>query len=100
MDIILYPLLKVISTALSFFQTCVFIYVLLSMLETFGLVNKYSRFVYGIHMFLFRIVDPFLSLIRRFLPKFGNIDLSPMILIFGLYFIQEVIVRILIKFPA
>jgi uncharacterized protein YggT (Ycf19 family) len=100
MDIIIIPFLKVISTALSFFQICLIGYVILSLLEVFGVVNRYSRLTYGIHTFLFRLIEPPLGLIRRFVPRMGNFDFSPMLLYFFIAFLQEVIFRILVKFPS
>ncbi|RME01432.1 MAG: YggT family protein [Calditrichaeota bacterium] len=45
--------------------------------------------------FLYNITDPVLHRIRRYLPPMGGFDLSPLVLIFGLYFIELFLVRTL-----
>ncbi len=54
-------------------------------------VNPYNQFV----RFLYRITEPPLALIRRFLPPFGGLDLSPIVLIFAIIFLDRFIVPIL-----
>jgi len=46
---------------------------------------------------LYRITEPLLRPIRRFLPDLGGIDLSPMVLIFIIIFVQNVIGRLEIR---
>ena len=53
----------------------------MSMLVAFGVVNGRSQIVYTISDFLTRVTDPILNPIRRFLPLFGNVDLSPLVAI-------------------
>ena len=55
--------------------------VVISMLISFGVVNSRSQFVYTIGDFLTRLTNPVLDPIRRILPNFGNIDISPIIAI-------------------
>jgi YggT family protein len=66
---------------------------ILSWLLAFGVVNRYNRGVAVISDFLSRITEPALRPIRRFLPSFGGIDISPIILILILYFISDLIVE-------
>jgi YggT family protein len=100
MDIILVPLLKVVLAIFSLFQTLLFVYIILGWLESFNVVNKYNQLVYMIHNFLFRIIEPVLLPIRRFLPDMGGLDLSPIIVLFAIYFLQGMIERILYRFPS
>ncbi len=74
-----------------------YIYVLIAMavmswLIAFNVVNPRSPIVHGIGEFLFRITDPLLRPIRNFLPNLGGIDVSPVILILLILFIQNVII--------
>jgi YggT family protein len=64
---------------------------ILSWLLVFGVVNRYNRAVAVIGDFLYRITEPALRPIRRFLPNFGGIDISPIILILILYFLKSLI---------
>ncbi len=62
--------------------------VVISMLISFGVVDGRNRFVYTISDFLNRLTDPVLMPIRRMLPNFGAIDISPVIAILLLEALQ------------
>lgn len=64
--------------------------VVLSWLIAFNIVNTRNRFVSIITEFLFRVTEPLLRPIRRVIPNFGGIDISPLILWFILLFILQV----------
>lgn len=64
---------------------------ILSWLLAFGVINRYNRGVAVIGDFLYRVTEPALRPIRRFLPNFGGIDISPMILILILLFLRRLI---------
>ena len=64
---------------------------ILSWLLAFGVINRYNRGVSVIGDFLYRITEPALRPIRALLPNFGGIDISPIILILIIMFIQRVI---------
>ncbi|HEX5454705.1 MAG TPA: YggT family protein [Stellaceae bacterium] len=65
----------------------------LSWLLAFGVINRYNRFVSTVGDFLYRITEPALRPIRNFLPSFGGIDISPVVLILILYFLSDLIVE-------
>ena len=65
---------------------------ILSWLLAFGVVNRHNRAVAVIGDFLYRITEPALRPIRAFLPNFGGIDISPIIVILIIIFIQSVII--------
>ena len=65
--------------------------VVLSWLIAFNALNTRNRFVSICAEFLFRVTEPLLRPIRRFLPNIGGVDLSPLVLFFVLYFIQMLI---------
>jgi YggT family protein len=74
-----------------------YIYVLIAMavmswLIAFSVVNSRSPIVHAIGDFLYRITDPLLRPIRNLLPNLGGIDISPVILILIIIFIQSVII--------
>lgn len=99
MDIILVPLIRVIIMALNAYWWAVVIYVVLGWLEQFNVINRYNNFVYGLHTFLFRIVEPALVPFRRLLPNTGEIDLSPLALILAVYLVQGMLIQLAIRFP-
>ena len=64
---------------------------ILSWLVAFDIINPHNRLVRMIGDFSYRITEPALRPIRRFLPVVGGMDLSPLALIFIIYFIQSFI---------
>jgi YggT family protein len=98
MDIILIPLIQVIMWALDAYWWSVVIYVVIGWLEQFNIINRYNNFVYGLHTFLFRVVEPALHPIRRLLPNMTGVDLSPMALILAIWCVSEMLERIVRKF--
>jgi YggT family protein len=70
--------------------------VVLSWLVSFNVVNTSNRFVYVVGDFLYRITEPALRPIRRVIPAFGGIDISPVILILLLYFLDELLLHSLL----
>lgn len=82
-----------IDTVIGFYLTLVIVQVVLSWLVAFNVVNTRNRFVYLVGDFLYRITEPALKPIRRILPNMGGIDISPLVLILGLYFLQILVRR-------
>jgi YggT family protein len=64
---------------------------ILSWLIAFNVVNTRNQFVSAVAEFLYRITEPVLAPIRNFLPNMGGIDISPIILILLIMFIERVI---------
>ena len=67
---------------------------ILSWLIAFNVVNTRNQFVASIAEFLWRVTGPALRPIRRMMPNLGGIDISPVILILLLIFLQRVIIRL------
>jgi YggT family protein len=65
----------------------------LSWLIAFDVLNTRSRAVHMISDFLNRVTEPVLRPIRRILPNLGGVDVSPIIAILLLWFIQDLIIR-------
>ena len=64
---------------------------ILSWLVAFNVVNTRNQFVSMVGEFLYRITEPLLAPIRSFMPNLGGLDISPIILILIIYFIERVI---------
>ena len=62
--------------------------VLISWLIAFNVLNTQNRFVYTILELTHRLTDPLLYRIRRFLPNLGSFDISPIILLLLIWFIE------------
>jgi len=67
---------------------------ILSWLVAFNVLNTQNRFVFSILDTTYKLTDPVLNKIRRFIPMFGSIDISPVILILFLMFLRNVIFEI------
>lgn len=93
MDTILVPLVQVIVMALQLYLWCIVISAVLSWLVAFNVVNTSNQIVYMVGSFLYKITEPALAPIRRFMPNLGGIDISPVILIFAIIFLQGVLSR-------
>ena len=62
--------------------------VLISWLIAFNVLNTQNRFVYSILELTYRLTNPILNRIRRFLPNLGTLDISPVILLVLIWFLQ------------
>ena len=62
--------------------------VIISWLIAFNILNTHNRFVYSILELTYRLTDPFLNRIRGFLPNLGSLDISPIILLLLIWFIE------------
>ncbi len=62
--------------------------VVISWLVAFNILNTQNRFVYSILDFTYRLTEPFLRRIRGFLPNLGAFDISPIILLLLIWFVE------------
>ena len=62
--------------------------VVISWLVAFNVLNTQNRFVYSVLDFTYRLTEPFLRRIRAFLPNLGAFDISPIILLLLIWFIE------------
>jgi len=84
-------LIEVIELVLQLYVYLLIASAILSWLIAFNVVNTRNQFVAAVAEFLYRITEPVLAPIRSMLPNFGGLDISPIILILIIYFIQRVI---------
>ena len=62
--------------------------VVVSWLIAFNILNTQNRFVYSILELSYRLTEPVLNKIRRFLPNLGTLDISPIILLLLIWFVE------------
>jgi YggT family protein len=84
-------LLFLIDTVISIYIWCLIASAILSWLVAFNVVNPHNRFVRMVGEFLYRITEPALAPIRRYLPSLGGLDLSPVVLILLLVFLRNLL---------
>ena len=89
-------LLTFISYLIQLYVYVVIAGVILSWLMAFGVVNAYNPTVRGIWQGINAVTEPLLRPIRNVLPNLGAIDISPIVLLLGCFFIQGLIGQVLI----
>lgn len=90
-------LLSFISTLISLYTYVIFGAVIMSFLLVFNVINPRNNIVQAVWNALNVLTEPVFMPIRRFLPDFGAIDMSPVVVLLGLYFIQSVVLPNLAK---
>ena len=83
-----------LDSIITMYLWIIIINALLSWLVAFNILNTQNRFVYSVLEVTYKLTDPALNRIRRFLPTFGSIDISPIILILALMFLRNIIFEI------
>ena len=73
---------------LNIYKWIVIANVIISWLVAFNVLNTQNRFVYSVLELTYRLTDPFLNKIRRFLPNLGTLDISPVVLLVLIWFLQ------------
>ena len=83
-----------LDSIITIYLWIIIINALLSWLVAFNVLNTQNRFVFAILDATHKLTDPPLNKIRRFIPMFGSIDISPVILILFLMFLRNIIFEI------
>ena len=83
-----------LDSVITIYIWIVIINAILSWLVAFNILNTQNRFVFSVLDTTSKLTDPVLNKIRRFLPTFGSIDLSPVVLILFLMFIRNLVFEI------
>jgi len=86
-------LLFLIIEFIDLYKLVLIIYVIASWLVGFGIVNTTNRFVYSLLDLLYKLCEPSLRIVKKFVPNFGNFDISPIIVFIILEFIKRFIIE-------
>ncbi len=86
-------ILDVVLMALQFYTYLVIANVVMSLLFQFKVIDWSNQIVRQIWSAVAALTEPVLQRIRAMLPAMGGLDLSPLVLLFAIYFVQNVIVR-------
>ena len=84
-------LLILIDKVIDIYTWIVIAAAIASWLVAFGVVNTRNQVIRWIVDFLYRITEPALRPIRRILPNLGGVDISPVILLLGLFFLRSLL---------
>ena len=85
--------LYIIFQVLQIYKYSVIIYVILSMLISFNIINTNNRIISIVMDFLFKLIEPLLRVIRNVIPNLGAIDVSPVILIIVIEAFQYIMTK-------
>ena len=86
-------LLGLLIQIIDLYKLVLIIYIIFTWLIAFNIINTRNRFVYSIMEILYRLSEPSLRLVRRYVPNFGNIDISPIIVFLLLWFLQSLLIE-------
>ena len=86
-------LLFLIIQIIDLYKIVLIIYVVATWLVGFGIINTRNAFVYSMLTALYKICEPSMRIVKKFIPTFGNIDISPIIVFIALEFIKRLIIE-------
>ncbi|MGL1922465.1 MAG: YggT family protein [Hyphomicrobiales bacterium] len=87
----MFAILSLISSIISILLFILIASAIMSWLIAFGIINMNNQFVATVYSSLQRLTEPLLRPIRRFVPPMGGLDISFIILILALYFIDNIV---------
>lgn len=88
-------LLQFIDVLLDLVTWVIIAQIILSWLLAFNILNMSNKFVASVARVLNQLTEPVLAPLRRILPNFGGLDITPILLFLAIYFI-----RLVILYPA
>ncbi len=86
-------LLGLIIQLISLYQFILLIYIIATWLLNFNIINSSNRLVYSLMEFMYRLCEPSLNFVRRYIPNLGAMDISPFIVYLGLWFIKSLLIE-------
>ena len=86
-------LLGLIIQIINLYKLVLLIYIIATWLISFNIINTSNRFIYSAMEILYRLSEPSLRLVRKYVPTFGNVDISPIIVYLLLWFIQSLLIE-------
>ncbi|MDX8446442.1 YggT family protein [Mesorhizobium captivum] len=93
-------LIQTIVMALDLYWWVIIASAIFSWLYAFNVVNSRNQFVGTIGNMLYRLTEPALRPIRRFMPDLGGIDISPIILLLIIFFVRQFLLTTVLSLVA
>ena len=85
--------LFLIIQIIDLYKYVLIIYVIATWLVGFGILNTTNRFVYSLLEILYKLCEPSIRIVKKYIPNFGNIDISPIIVFIALEFLKRLIIE-------
>lgn len=83
------PIFSLIDAILQLYTLVVFVMVIMSWLVSFNVINRHNKFVDAVWRTLIALTEPVLRPIRNMMPNLGGLDISPVVLLLGVFFLRE-----------
>ncbi len=80
---------ELLNAVIGLFIWALILAAVFSMLASFGVLDTRNRLVWSVGDFLYRVTEPVLRPVRNVMPSFGNIDLSPLVVILLLQYVAR-----------
>lgn len=92
--------LLLVNMVLGLYAWILIISAVVSWLIAFNIINTYNRTVSAVVDVLYRVTEPVLRPLRRIIPNLGGLDISPIVVLFAIWFLQDLIGRYFIPLVA
>lgn len=86
-------LLGLIIQIINLYQVLLLIYIIATWLLNFNIINSSNIFIRSVMETLYRLCEPSLNIVRKFIPNFGSVDISPIIVYLGLLFVKNLLIE-------
>jgi YggT family protein len=86
------PFLELFLTVIDIYKFILIVWIVLSWLISFNIVNRYQPFVSRLYQFLEQLTDPVLKYLRKYVPLIGSVDITPVILFIVLNFAKNLLI--------
>jgi YggT family protein len=83
------PFIDLIADALGIYGWIMLAWIIMSILISFDVINRHNRFVFQVSDALYKMTEPVLRRIRRYMPNLGVVDLSPIVVFLAIKFITK-----------
>lgn len=92
------PIIWLLLRLLDLYSWVVIAAVIASWLIAFNVINLHNQFVRQVMRVLDALTEPLFRQVRRVIPPFGGLDLSPLIVLLGIWFLEYVIAWSVVRF--
>lgn len=86
------PFVILLVQIIGWYNLALVVFIILQWLLHLKIINPYSPFVNKVNITLYKLIEPVLMKIRKFMPDLGGIDLSPLVLFLALGFMKNVLI--------
>lgn len=85
------PFVELIAAVLDLYWWVLMFWIILSWLTSFGVINRFNPVVSKVSEVLYKLTEPVLRRIRRYMPDLGGIDISPIVVMLAIWFLKRVL---------